>query len=105
MSCKYCAQGEKLDGFGYCVKYKCFERAGLHIVLRNYVRKAWDIRCTPDEYRNVGTIVINPYSKNHRAFDDLKYEVEKKFGVIPYDVLEVIPEKFRKVTWDHQVKW
>lgn len=38
--CKYCGQSNtKLDKFGYCKEYNCFEQSGMKTKYENYIKQ------------------------------------------------------------------
>lgn len=36
-NCNYCAQEEKLDEYGYCIKYNCIERSGENLYAKHTI--------------------------------------------------------------------
>jgi len=103
--CQYCGSTvTKLDHFGYCIHYYCFNRAGKKIILDNLIRKATNL-WFGDSTGQVSGPVSNFYSKNHRKADGLKRESEREFGFIPYELLSRMPPKFRNEAWDKNIRW
>lgn len=102
--CKYCAQSEVLDQFGFCKKYNCFERSGEKSILDKLIsdaKKLW----FDDETKSVSGPVSNFYSKNHRESDKLKDKAIEKWGHIPSELIDAIPFKFRDKKWDRNIRW
>jgi hypothetical protein len=105
MSCKYCAQDERLDGFGYCQKYNCFERSGEKSILDNLISDAKKLWFTEDQWMSVSGPVSNSYSKNHRVADSIKDKATYRFGFVPFELTDAIPFKFRDKKWDRNIRW
>lgn len=104
-TCKYCAQSEVLDQFGYCKKYNCFERSGEKLIFDKLIsdaRKLW----FDDEIKSVSGPVSNFYSKNHRLADSLKDKAIQQWGHVPYELDNALPLKFSgKNKWDKNIRW
>jgi hypothetical protein len=104
-SCQYCAQtNTRLDAFGYCKRYNCFEHSGKNKVLQNIKLGIRSIAFSPDVQCNAGRIVTNTYSANHRKIDDLKHRAILEFGFMPLELLSAIPSKFAG-KWDKNIRW
>lgn len=104
MNCKYCAQDERLDQFGYCQKYNCFERSGEKSFLDKLIIDAEKLYFN-DETKSISGPVSNTYSKNHRTADDLKYKAIYRLGHVPFELIDAIPFKFRDKKWDRNIRW
>jgi hypothetical protein len=104
--CKYCASTvTRLDSFGYCKKYACFDRSGQKEKLEALIKRAGDIYTMPDTWGQIGRVVSNPYSHRHRKTDDIKWDAKREFGFIPLEVLNRIPLKYQDSKWDKNIRW
>ncbi len=96
--------GTRLDGYGYCKKYDCFDRSGRRAVLDGLVEKARAVQYMPDETGIVSGPVSNTYSKRHRYANAVIHEASREFGGCPLAVLKVIPDKYHG-PWDRNIRW
>jgi len=105
--CQYCAQTEtKLDGFGYCIEYDCFERSGKKKKLEVFVKQASDIWLMPNRYVPLGitSYVTNYYYERTRKANNIMHEAKREFGYVPFEIIKAIPEANRG-RWDKNIKW
>lgn len=103
-NCKYCAQLGRMDNFGYCKKYNCFERSGEKNFLESLVSRARNL-WYGDRTMQISGPASNFYSRNHRIADDLKWEATNRWEIVPLELIEAIPTKFRHKKWDRNIKW
>ena len=100
--CKYCGQSNtKLDKFGYCKEYNCFEQSGMKSKLDNYIKQINTFWFKDDSHRQTSKTVTSYYNINEYEIYSIMKEVEKDFKYIPLDILNAIPFKYRNwKKWD-----
>jgi hypothetical protein len=105
--CKHCAQEEKLDSFGYCIKYSCFKRSGLDVDLEYLKRKAWGYLVIPKGQSSplgITSYVTNNFNVRTRYCNSVMDEARTKFGFVPQEILSIIPVENQK-PWDKNIRW
>lgn len=106
--CKYCGQCDtKLDNFGYCIEYECFQRAGKRDILDVIKHKASDIylldKSTPLSIRSY---VTNNFNPRDRAAEKIQRDCIREFGFIPQEVRDSLPpEQQNFPQWDRKIRW
>lgn len=103
--CKYCAQEEKLDSFGYCIQYGCFQRSGQDVILHQLEREASDlINIDRNACKQISGPVSNFYRVRNRVANDVMYKAERIFGFVPSTVLSKINAE-DQLKWDRNIRW
>jgi len=103
--CLYCAQTTtKKDSFGYCKRYKCFERSGKNIIFQKLIKSASDICTMPNTYGQISGPVTNSYKHRTRKANEIFHEAQREFGFLPLEILEAVPLENRK-RWDKNIRW
>lgn len=103
--CNYCAQEEKLDAFGYCIKYSCFEKSDQNKVLKNLEKRAFNLTYIDrNETRQISGPVSNFYRVRNREANNIMDDATRIFGFVPPSVLSKINSEDQK-QWDKHIRW
>ena len=104
--CLYCAQTQtRLDEFGYCKKYDCFEKSGKKQILKDLIKRVGNIyRLPKSSTLGIRSYVTNYYNPRDREVNDIIYVAQKEFGLVPEELLKTIPAENMK-KWDRNIKW
>ena len=104
--CKYCGSTvTRLDGFGYCKKYACFDRSGYAKVLSDLKTRAGDLYfMSKSAQLGITSYVTNSYNPRTREANNIMIEAQETFGFVPLELIDKIPMENRG-QWDKNIRW